>query len=147
MARKYTGDVLKQVEAQYADLVREAAGTILVVDPSMANRRTVANALAAAGNEAPLEAKDGREALRAAALADPVIVALVEAQLPDMAAADFIRALRSEGKAGERKVILATSETRRERLVPLVQAGLDGYVQKPFQPEVLLAKLREIGAL
>lgn len=73
------------------------------------------------------EASTGAEALQLAAALQPDII-VMDLGLPDMSGVDVIRELRSRNQPA--RIIVLSMYTRREFVVPAVEAGCDGYIPK-----------------
>ena len=73
------------------------------------------------------EASTGAEALQLAAALQPDII-VMDLGLPDMSGVDVIRELRSRNLSA--RIIVLSMYTRREFVVPAVEAGCDGYIPK-----------------
>lgn len=117
---------------------------VLVVDDSSVTRRIAVNTLRTLGVESILEAADGKTALQ---LCDRTVdLVLTDWNMPTMGGLDLVRALRSHPELGEIPVLLVTARQVREDVVEAAQAGVQGYVIKPFTPEVLRDRIQEVMA-
>ncbi len=146
-SRLYTTEDLQGLYEQYAALVAETAFTYVVADPSVAGRKTVCRALREAGCEDIREAKCGTLALGLAHKAAHTVVAIIEVGLQDMDAAAFIRKIRSGEDLQQSRILLVTSEMRKDRLLPAIQSGVDAYLPKPVDIDRLAERLRSLNAL
>lgn len=84
------------------------------------------------------EAGTGAEALRLAAELQPDII-IMDIGLPDMSGVDVIRDIRSQNETT--RIIVLSMYTRREFVVPAVEAGCDGYIPKSSTHTDLLAAI------
>jgi two-component system, NarL family, response regulator NreC len=84
------------------------------------------------------EAGTGAEALRLAAELQPDII-VMDLGLPDMSGVDVIREIRSRDQTT--RIIVLSMYTRREFVVPAVEAGCDGYIPKSSTHTDLLAAI------
>jgi two-component system KDP operon response regulator KdpE len=117
-------------------LSRQAAA-ILLVEDDPAQRRALADILAARGYRVA-SAGSAAEALGMLDAERPDL-ALVDLGLPDL---DGIELSRHIGlRIGCPRIIL-TADDRGERIVEGLDSGADDYVLKPYEPEVLLARVR-----
>ena len=57
---------------------------------------------------------------------------------------DLLRAVRADEKLASLPVLLVTAEAKREQIVEAAQAGVNGYVVKPFTAETLKEKIEKI---
>ncbi len=147
MAKRYTGEELQEIQRQFKDLVEDKIWTILLVDPSTILRRTLAMALKKAGGENVLEAKDGSEGMALARQAGGAVVAVAELNLPGMDGIELVRQFRADASLANSLVIIMSAESRKERIIEAVKAGVAGYLKKPFEPQVLVDKLKSLQVL
>jgi two-component system chemotaxis response regulator CheY len=113
----------------------------LVVDDSGITRRILVNSLKTIGFGEILEATNGKQALELCT-ADVDIV-LTDWNMPGMAGVDLVRSLRTNPSLRDIPVLLVTARTAREDVIEAASAGVNGYVIKPFTPDVLAQKIEE----
>ena len=65
-------------------------------------------------------------------------------RMPGMSGLDLIKAVRSDAKLAKMPVLMLTAEAKREQIIEAAQAGVNGYVIKPFTAETLKEKLDKI---
>lgn len=118
--------------------------TCLIVDDSRIIRKVARRIVEGLGFEVD-EAADGAEALAFCAALRPDVI-LLDWNMPVMDGLTFIRRLR-EQPGQMPKVLFCTIETDPGRIAEALDAGADDYVMKPFDGEILHAKLAEIGAV
>jgi DNA-binding response OmpR family regulator len=111
---------------------------VLIVEDDEAIGAPLARTLGAQGYDVEW-ARDGSEAIRAAARHAPELV-ILDLGLPDADGVDVCRALRA-GNAGAGIVILTARHDEMDVVVGL-EAGANDYVTKPFRLAELLARLR-----
>jgi len=115
----------------------------LVVDDFSTMRRIVKNLLHDLGYPNVTEADDGKTAL-------PMLQAggfdflISDWNMPGMSGLDLIKAVRSDTKLAKLPVLMLTAEAKREQIIEAAQAGVNGYVIKPFTAETLKEKLDKI---
>ena len=115
----------------------------LVVDDFSTMRRIVKNLLHDLGYPNVTEADDGKTAL-------PMLEAggfdflISDWNMPGMSGLDLIKAVRSDAKLAKLPVLMLTAEAKREQIIEAAQAGVNGYVIKPFTAETLKEKLDKI---
>jgi two-component system chemotaxis response regulator CheY len=113
----------------------------LVVDDSLTIRRIVIKALGLAGINETAEAGDGTEALNAATQGDFDLV-LLDWNMPKMSGIDTLKALRQAGR--KTPVIMVTTEAEKSRVIEAIKCGANDYLIKPFTPDQLAAKVRNV---
>jgi two-component system chemotaxis response regulator CheY len=92
------------------------------------------------------EAEDGRQALDACRGAMPDMI-LLDWNMPVMDGFEFLRSLRREENGRHPKVVFCTSEYDVAQIARAMRAGADEYIMKPFDREIIEAKLQEVGLL
>lgn len=115
---------------------------ILAVDDSPTMRRIIVNTLKRAGYNNITEASDGREALARMKVEEFDFV-ITDWNMPEMDGLRFVSELRSEEKYRSLPVVMVTSRSVKEDILLAKQAGVNGYVVKPFAPEVLIEKVEQ----
>jgi two-component system, chemotaxis family, chemotaxis protein CheY len=116
----------------------------LVVDDSATMRRIVANALKSIGITELSEAGDGREALERW---DPTIdLIITDWNMPVMGGLELVRALRARPETAKTPVLMVTTRSVQEDILQAIEAGVSGYLLKPFTPQVLKEKISQIMA-
>lgn len=117
----------------------------LVVDDFSTMRRIIKNFLTDLGYANVAEADDGKTAL-------PVLKAggidflITDWNMPGMPGLELLKEVRNDPATKKLPVLLVTAEAKREQIVEAAQAGVNGYVIKPFTAETLKAKLEKILA-
>ncbi|HEY4213868.1 MAG TPA: chemotaxis response regulator CheY [Steroidobacteraceae bacterium] len=115
----------------------------LVVDDFSTMRRIIKNLLHDLGYPNVSEADDGKTAL-------PMLQAggfdflITDWNMPGMPGLDLIKAVRADSKLAKMPVLMLTAEAKREQIIEAAQAGVNGYVIKPFTAETLKEKLDKI---
>ena len=118
---------------------------ILVVDDFSTMRRIVKNLLQELGYSDITEADDGNTAL-------PMLKAgafdflITDWNMPGMPGLDLLKAVRADGKLAKLPVLMLTAEAKREQIIEAAQAGVSGYVIKPFTAVTLKEKIDKILA-
>ena len=57
---------------------------------------------------------------------------------------DLLRAIRADDSLKHLPVLMVTAEAKKEQIVAAAQAGVNGYVVKPFTAATLKEKLEKI---
>jgi two-component system, chemotaxis family, chemotaxis protein CheY len=118
---------------------------ILVVDDFSTMRRIVRNLLVELGFSNPLiqEADDGESAL-VMLRSLPFDLVVTDWNMPNMTGIDLLRAIRAEEALKGLPVLMVTAENNRDQIIAAAQAGVNGYIVKPFTAITLKEKLTKI---
>ena len=116
---------------------------ILVVDDFSTMRRIIKNLLKDLGFSNIQEADDGSTALPMLQQGDFDFV-VTDWNMPGMQGIDLFRAIRADDKLKHLPVLMVTAEAKKEQIVAAAQAGVNGYVVKPFTAATLKEKLDKI---
>ena len=115
----------------------------LVVDDYSTMRRIVKNLLHDLGYAQVQEADDGNTAL-------PMLrggafdFLITDWNMPGMPGLDLLKAVRADPKLAKMPVLMLTAEAKREQIIEAAQAGVSGYVIKPFTAITLKEKIDKI---
>lgn len=116
---------------------------ILVVDDFSTMRRIIKNLLKDLGFTNVQEADDGSTALPMLQQGDFDFV-VTDWNMPGMQGIDLLRAVRADDNLKDIPVLMVTAEAKKEQIVAAAQAGVNGYVVKPFTAATLKEKLDKI---
>ena len=115
----------------------------LVVDDFATIRRIVKGVLNELGYSNVTEADDGSTALPL--LRDGAFDFLItDWNMPGMPGLDLLKAVRANPKLAKMPVLMLTAEAKRDQIVEAAQAGVNGYIIKPFTADTLKKKLAKI---
>lgn len=116
---------------------------ILIVDDFSTMRRIIKNLLRDLGFTNTVEADDGTTALPI--LQGGTIDFLVtDWNMPGMTGIELLRAVRTDEKLKTIPVLMVTAEAKRDQIIAAAQAGVNGYVVKPFTAVALKEKIEKI---
>ncbi|MCD9034000.1 chemotaxis response regulator CheY [Luteimonas sp. Y-2-2-4F] len=116
---------------------------ILIVDDFSTMRRIIRNLLADLGFNNTVEAEDGHSAL-AVLRQEAVELVVTDWNMPGMTGIELLRAIRADARLRALPVLMVTAEAKREQIVEAAQAGVNGYIIKPFTAQTLAEKLDRI---
>jgi two-component system chemotaxis response regulator CheY len=116
---------------------------VLVVDDFSTMRRIVKNLLRDLGFTNISEADDGSTALPMLQSGDFDFV-VTDWNMPGMQGIDLLKAIRADESLAHLPVLLITAEAKKEQIVMAAQAGVNGYIVKPFTAATLKTKLDKI---
>ncbi len=116
---------------------------ILIVDDFSTMRRIVKNLLGDLGFTNIMEADDGTTAL-------PILekggidFLVTDWNMPGMPGIELLRAVRANPELAALPVLMVTAEAKREQIMEAAQAGVNGYVVKPFTADTLKEKVDKV---
>ncbi|MEJ2059506.1 MAG: chemotaxis response regulator CheY [Gammaproteobacteria bacterium] len=116
---------------------------ILIVDDFSTMRRIIKNLLRELGFNNTSEADDGSTAL-------PMLKSgkfdflVTDWNMPNMPGIELLKAVRGDAELAHLPVLMVTAEAHRDQIVEAAQAGVNGYVVKPFSAETLKEKIEKI---
>jgi len=116
---------------------------ILIVDDFSTMRRIIKNLLRDLGFNNTHEADDGTTAL-------PMLKSggfdflITDWNMPGMQGIDLLRAVRADPNMSTLPVLLVTAESKKDQIVMAAEAGVNGYIVKPFTAATLEEKIKKI---
>jgi len=116
---------------------------VLVVDDFSTMRRIVKNLLRDLGFTNIQEADDGSTALPMLQSGEFEFV-VTDWNMPGMQGIDLLKAIRADASLSHIPVLMVTAEAKKEQIVMAAQAGVNGYIVKPFTAATLKTKLDKI---
>ena len=116
---------------------------ILIVDDFSTMRRIVKNLLNDLGFFNTAEADDGTTALEELRKAKYDLI-ITDWNMPGMPGIDLLKAVRADAALCKTPVLMVTAEAKREQIIEAAQAGVNGYVIKPFTAVTLKEKIDKI---
>ncbi len=116
---------------------------ILIVDDFSTMRRIVKNLLRDLGFNNTQEADDGLTALPMLKKGGFDFV-VTDWNMPGMQGIDLLKHIRVDDELKHLPVLMITAEAKREQIIEAAQAGVNGYIVKPFTAATLKEKLDKI---
>lgn len=116
---------------------------ILVVDDFSTMRRIVKNLLKELGFSHFDEADDGSTAWPMVQTGKYDFI-VSDWNMPQMTGLQLLKNVRADEKLKETPFLLITAEAKRSQILEAAQAGVDGYIVKPFTAATLNAKIEKI---
>lgn len=113
---------------------------VLVVDDEPTSLRLVQVLLQREGHQVTTAA-NGQEALTLA-LQNPPQMVVTDWMMPGMDGVELCRRLRSTEAGRDLYILILTGQNEEGRIVEAFEAGADDHVPKPFNPKLLLARIR-----
>ncbi|GAB4259054.1 MAG: chemotaxis response regulator CheY [Methylomicrobium sp.] len=116
---------------------------ILIVDDFSTMRRIIKNLLRDLGFTNTAEADDGKTALPKLK-AGGIDFLVTDWNMPGMSGLDLLKAVRADPELAKLPVLMVTAEAKREQIIMAAQAGVNGYIIKPFTAATLKEKIEKI---
>ncbi len=116
---------------------------ILIVDDFSTMRRIIKNLLRDLGFTNTQEADDGNTAL-------PMLqkggfdFLVTDWNMPGMTGIELLKAVRADAGLKTLPVLMVTAEAKRDQIIEAAQAGVNGYIVKPFTAVTLQEKIEKI---
>ncbi|MEE2526095.1 response regulator [Hyphobacterium sp. HN65] len=117
----------------------------LVVDDSRVIRKVARRIIESLGFHVD-EASDGAEALETCRAAMPDAI-LLDRNMPVMNGIDFVKTLRQDPGGDKPVVIFCTTENDIPSITEALRAGVDEYIMKPFDAEIVQSKFQQVGLI
>jgi two-component system chemotaxis response regulator CheY len=114
---------------------------VLLVEDSPTMRSFVATALEDAGDVELIEAASGFAALQALPGARFDLV-ISDVNMPDINGLELIRFIRSNPAHAKVPLVMISTDGRERDRERCMSLGANGYLVKPFRPEVLIEEIR-----
>ena len=116
---------------------------ILVVDDFSTMRRIIKNLLRDLGFTNTSEADDGQTALPMLQQGNFDFL-VTDWNMPGMEGIELLKRVRADENLKSLPVLLVTAEAKKEQIVEAAQAGVNGYIVKPFTSGTLKEKIEKI---
>jgi two-component system chemotaxis response regulator CheY len=115
---------------------------ILIVDDSSTMRRIIGNVVMQLGidKEDFDEAEDGLKAWNMLNNKKYDVI-LTDWNMPNMNGLDLVKKVRKEGNHQSTPIIMITTEGGKGEVITALKAGVNNYIVKPFNAEILKDKL------
>ncbi|MCH7527967.1 MAG: response regulator [Candidatus Marinimicrobia bacterium] len=117
--------------------------TILFVEDSPTMRRIIANSLKRLGYTDIIEAENGVDALDKIE-GKTIDLLVTDWNMPEMNGADLVKNIRAMPEYETLPIVMITTRGMKDDVMKAMKLGVNGYVIKPFTPEVLRTKLEAI---
>jgi len=90
-----------------------------------------------------ISAYDGQQGLERAQKEKPDLI-IMDIMLPKLTGDEVCKKLKQDKELATIPIIVLTALARRQDIKLAEQLGVDAYITKPFMPDVLLSKIREL---
>jgi two-component system chemotaxis response regulator CheY len=121
------------------------AYNILIVDDSTPMRAVIKKIVKASGFEVGqfFEAVNGREALKVLNQ-EWIDLVLTDYNMPDMNGLELVEEMKKDDDLKSIPAVMITTEGSRKRVEEFMAKGVIDYIKKPFTPEQIKQKLKQI---
>lgn len=116
---------------------------VLIVDDFATMRRIVKNLMKDLGFTNMTEADDGLTALPKLKNGNFDFL-VTDWNMPGMQGIDLLKEVRKDPDLASLPVLMVTAESKREQIIEAAQAGVNGYIVKPFTAQTLKEKIDKI---
>jgi two-component system chemotaxis response regulator CheY len=117
--------------------------SILLIDDSGTMRKVGKISLAKIGYKKVTEAIHGADALVKIEAEIPDLI-LCDWNMPEMNGLQLVNAVRANPKTKELPIIMLTTVNTKEEILAVMSAGANDFLNKPFTPEALKAKIEKV---
>ncbi|WP_045860415.1 ATP-binding SpoIIE family protein phosphatase [Teredinibacter purpureus] len=124
---------------------KEQSLNILIAEDSAPDRLILESIVARAGH-VPIPVADGQEAIEAYKEHKPDII-MLDVLMPRMGGVEAAREIRALTRDEFVPIIFLTSLSDDESLVECIEAGGDDFLPKPYNPVVLVSKIKAFGRM
>ena len=119
---------------------------VLVVDDMLTMRKIVTKTCQKLGFQNIVDAANGALAWQIMNQANPPIELVIsDWNMPESTGIDLLKRVRADSRYSKIPFVLVTAEAEQHQIVEAMQAGVSGYVIKPFSADTLKEKLDAIG--
>jgi len=117
---------------------------VIVADDSLVMRKIITNIVESLGHEG-IPAPNGEQLLAILnQLGEEVGLVLLDWNMPGVNGLEALKAIQSNPRFQSIPVVMISTESEDSKVEEALQAGACGYLAKPFTPEKLSAKLKDI---
>ena len=118
---------------------------MLIVDDMMSMRALISKVCKEIGFKDIMEASDGADAWQKISQATiPFGLVISDWNMPNSTGLDLLKRIRSDSKFKSLPFIMVTSESEIDQVTEAAQSGVDGFVVKPFNGDILKKKLEAV---
>lgn len=126
-----------------SDVAPDGRRTILFVEDNEDNRAIYTLFLEQRGGFRVLHALDGQEGIDMARRERPDLI-LMDVSIPVIDGLDATRILRADPATAHIPIIAVTAHAMLSDREKAMEAGCDGYIAKPAEPQVVLAAVQQL---
>jgi len=116
---------------------------VLFVEDSPTMRRIIANSLNKIGFNHVVDAENGVDALEKIKAEDFDVI-ITDWNMPEMNGQELVEHLRQQDKYKTTPILMITTRGMQDDVMIAIKSGVNGYIVKPFTPDVLKKKMMEL---
>lgn len=116
---------------------------VIFVEDSPTMRRIIMNSLNKIGIVNVTEAENGVDALDKMGDTEWDMV-ITDWNMPEMNGEEFVKELRGSTKHKQTPILMITTRGMQDDVMTAIKMGVNGYVVKPFTPDILKKKISEL---
>jgi len=116
---------------------------VIFVEDSPTMRRIIMNSLNKIGINNVTEAENGVDALDKMGDSEWDMV-ITDWNMPEMNGEEFVKELRGSAKHKQTPILMITTRGMQDDVMNAIKMGVNGYVVKPFTPDILKKKISEL---
>lgn len=116
---------------------------VIFVEDSPTMRRIIMNSLNKIGINDVTEAENGLDALDKMGDSSWDMV-ITDWNMPEMNGEELVKELRNSSNYSKTPILMITTRGMQDDVMTAIKMGVNGYIVKPFTPEVLKKKIAEI---
>jgi len=117
----------------------------LIVDDAITVRLMLSSILKKLGYDTIFLAEHGKQALENQPQYQDLDLMVIDWNMPFLNGLELIKELRLFAQYTETPILMATTETERDKMIEALNAGANEYIMKPFTIEMLRDKLEIAG--
>ena len=119
---------------------------ILVVDDSQIMRRILKVGIGKIDKEAVvLEAENGKEALELLRDNPDIDFTFLDINMPVMRGDEMLKIVRNDPELKHHKIIIQTTEGRKEKFLEIKKMGVSGYIIKPYTQQIVENMVKKLS--
>ena len=117
--------------------------SILIVDDLPEMRQMISATLEMNGYTKVTEARNGEDAFQKIK-ANSFDLAIVDLNMPKLDGIELTKKIRADFMVKKLPIIVVTAHAEQARVMAAIKAGANEFIAKPFNPDVLMQKLKKI---
>jgi two-component system, chemotaxis family, chemotaxis protein CheY len=116
---------------------------ILIVDDSISIRHLLKGILRSGGFNNIVESGDGQQALKVLGKGEIGLI-ICDWEMPNMNGMELFEVILNDENINNTPFILLTAQVDKKKVTEALAKGIKNYIIKPFTPEVVINKVREV---